>query len=113
MQCEKCFKKYKNETTFRRHKCKICTHCNTAFKSQSGFKNHLKKREDISCDHCERKFCNNYHLKRHQRSIKHDKEEPIADLNPEIYSSTGYEDEEYQKVLEENINLIKHKPNNH
>ena len=109
MQCGKCFKKYKNETTFRRHKCKkkICTHCNTVFKSQSGFKKHLQKREDISCDHCERKFCNNYYLKRHQRSIKPDKEESIADLNQEIYSSTVYEDEEYKKVLEENVNIIK------
>ena len=109
MKCEKCFKKYKNETTFKRHKCKqkICTQCNTVFKSQGGFKKHLQKREDISCDHCERKFCNNYHFKRHQRSIKKpEEEEPLPDLNQEIYSSSGYEDDEYKKVLEENIKLI-------
>ncbi len=58
----------------------------------------------------QRKFCNKYHLKLHQRSIKQqDKKEPIVDLNQEIYSSTGYEDEEYQKVLEENINIIKYR----
>ena len=108
MQCEKCFNKYKNETTFRLHKCKkkICTHCNTVFKFKNGLLRHLKKRLDISCDHCERKFCKKFHLKRHQRTIfQPPEEEPIPDLNQEIYPLT-VEDQGYKKIIKKNINEI-------
>ena len=100
MECEKCNQKYKSTSAFKRHKCKICTHCNKIFKSKIGLQKHLQKREDISCDHCEQKFCGNHQLNSHKRSIK------IPDINQEIYESP-YKD--YQKVIERNIKHIQDK----
>ena len=97
MECEKCKQKYKSISTFKRHKCKICTHCKKIFKSRTGLQKHLQKREDIPCDHCERKFCSSHHLNSHKRSIH------IPDINQEIYTPDHVD---YQKVIDQNIKLI-------
>ena len=97
MECATCLKKFSNKETYVRHqrqKCKLrqCTDCKKLFKTAKSLRNHLKKRKDLPCDHCERRFCNNLHLQSHIRAIE--KEETITDLNQMILPATGYEEKD-------------------
>lgn len=101
----KCGKQFKNIHQLIVHKnkgCqrKVCQECDAKFWKRRDYDNHIKKRQNISCDHCLRKFCTDSHYQKHRRSIQKPKEDFVTDLDQKVYPFTGYECyEEYQNIL--------------
>ena len=83
-------------------KTHICPDCGALFSKLYNYRQHLKKRQTVSCDHCPRRFCSNDEYQKHLRSIK------TTRLDKRIYHSTGYEnDTGYQNLITQKINEIK------
>ena len=112
MKCEKCGKIFDNPTKFfnhRKQQCrnKICGNCGANFQTRSNLLRHQKQQNNISCHHCDEKFCNNNHYQQHLRSIRKPPDETIPDLDQQIYPPSGYEEEDgYLDMLHQKRNEI-------
>ena len=85
----------------RKSKNRTCSKCDVTFRVVRDLDRHIKKRKDLSCHHCNKTFCNEFHLSKHLRTIN----EPkiiTKNYNSPIHSKTGFEDDpKFQELLEE------------
>ena len=74
--------------------CAVCPHCNSVFKSESGFNYHLKMHSGVAiCDICGKSTQSQAHLKRHK--LTHSK--------VKLFSCPGC-----QKAFKHNFEVIRH-----
>ena len=112
MECRECLKTFTNARDYFKHRSencrpKKCPTCRTTFTSAAKLYQHINHQRKISCDHCNKVFCNNDVYQRHLRSLCDITDDSVQDLDQRIYPETRYEDEEkYQEVIEDKLNEI-------
>ena len=110
MRCRSCKKTFSNTAELykhNRHPCKstVCLECDAVFADRKSLRRHIKRKEDIECDHCLRTFCNQDHFQRHLRTIQRSKRR--AGLKQKIFPGSGFEFYRgFEKLLKEKANEI-------
>ena len=79
--------KFKN----RQSTSKTCSDCNSSFQTFIELLRHEKRKRNLACLHCSRKFCTNDQLQKHIRTINY-RGGSITDYESVINPKFGYED---------------------
>ena len=111
--CMKCKKTFDNKREFFKHRSqqcrpKRCPDCSQVFTRSRDLYEHTNRRKKVSCDHCNRQFCDESTYQRHIRRLRDITDDRVQDLDQRIYPETGYENEDgYQEIIENKHNEIR------
>jgi hypothetical protein len=115
--CDTCGKKFKNNFELINHekkKCKNkkCKDCGSTFRQHRDLVRHQNSKNKITCDCCQRIFCNIDHQHKHLRQVwkktRGDFERDLVEYNQPICPPTAYEHYDgYIQLLHEKHNDIK------
>ena len=111
--CIKCKKTFDNKRDLFKHRSEQCRPnrcplCLQVFAKSADLYNHTHNRKKVTCDHCNRVFCDESTYQRHIRSLRDITDDSVRDLDQRIYPETGYENEDgYQEIIESKHNEIR------